>query len=343
MYRARATLLAGLLVSAMVGFPGASVAARQPAARTIRAPESFTAATLEDAVRREPGRRRRVSGDPRAGPTGPATARLRPARRRPGGRGLRRPGHGRAGRGDRARLGHRPDHVRPARATSRTPRRPAVPVRSTAEAGRLAPGRRIAVIAWLGYDAPRTLSLAITNDRRARAGGVDLGHLVASLRRPGVAVSLLCHSYGSVVCAHAARREPVTELVVFGSPGLPFRSAAALGAGRVWATRGSADWIKRVPKLRITLFGRQPRARSRPGGPRLRRPRLRQRTGRSQRLPAAGQQRAPPDHRDRARRRRGDPGELSRRPPLVAVRFRPPRAESNRNPPRQIARSSATR
>jgi len=125
-----------------------------------------------------------------------------------------------------------------------------------AEARRLAPHRRIAVIAWLGYDAPSTLSLAVTNDRRARAGAVDLGQLIVSLRRHGVAVSLLCHSYGSVVCAHAARREPVTELVVFGSPGLPFRSAAALGAGRIWATRGSADWIKRVPKLRITLFGR---------------------------------------------------------------------------------------
>jgi len=124
-----------------------------------------------------------------------------------------------------------------------------------AQARRVTPDARIAVIAWLGYDAPDTLSVAVANDRRARAGAGELRRLIAGLRGTGAAVSLLCHSYGSVVCGHAVRRQPVAALVVFGSPGLPFGSADDLGDTPVWATRGSADWIRRVPHVRIGALG----------------------------------------------------------------------------------------
>lgn len=119
----------------------------------------------------------------------------------------------------------------------------------SAEARRLFPDARFAVVAWLGYDPPATFSLAVAGDGRARAGARDLRRFVAALRGNGVAVSLVCHSYGSVVCAHAADAT-VSDVVVFGSPGMP---ALAARGPRLWATRGSTDWIRRVPHLR--LFG----------------------------------------------------------------------------------------
>jgi hypothetical protein len=123
------------------------------------------------------------------------------------------------------------------------------------QARQLEPDARIAVIAWLGYDTPETLSIGVANDGRAKAAAGELRRLVGALRRHGATVSLLCHSYGTVVCGHAARRAPVDDVVLFGSPGMPFESAAELGGARVWATRGSTDWIRRVPHLRISVFG----------------------------------------------------------------------------------------
>lgn len=67
-------------------------------------------------------------------------------------------------------------------------------------------------------------------------------------------MALLCHSYGSVVCGLAAPGLPVTDLAVFGSPGMDAASAASFGTGmRVWAGRESGDWIGSVPHIR--LFG----------------------------------------------------------------------------------------
>jgi len=115
-----------------------------------------------------------------------------------------------------------------------------------------APGERIAVLAWLGYDAPDTLSLDVAGDRRARDGATELRQLVATLSANGAAVSMLCHSYGSVVCGYALPGLPVTDVVVFGSPGMPPIAGAR---ARVWATRGARDWIRHVPHVRL-LGGR---------------------------------------------------------------------------------------
>jgi hypothetical protein len=123
-----------------------------------------------------------------------------------------------------------------------------------AQAARLAPGARFAVIAWLGYATPATLSRAIVTSADAAAGASALRPLVIALARHGDQVALLCHSYASVVCGLAAPRLPVTDIAVFGSPGMDASSAASLGTtARVWAGRESGDPIRFVPHLR--LFG----------------------------------------------------------------------------------------
>lgn len=126
----------------------------------------------------------------------------------------------------------------------------------TAEAARLAPGARFAVIAWLGYATPATLSRAIVTSAGAAEGARALRPLVIALARHGVQVALLCHSYGAVVCGLAAHRLPVTDIAVFGSPGMDASSAASLGTGaRVWAGRESGDPIRFVPHIRFFGIG----------------------------------------------------------------------------------------
>jgi hypothetical protein len=69
-------------------------------------------------------------------------------------------------------------------------------------------------------------------------------------------LSLLCHSYGTVVCGRAAPGLDVSDIVLVGSPGTGVSSAAALRtSARVWAARGSADWIANVPHTSLGLFG----------------------------------------------------------------------------------------
>lgn len=119
-----------------------------------------------------------------------------------------------------------------------------------------APGVRVAVVAWLGYASPSSLSLGVLDDDRADAGSRRLEALAAELRQvaPGAHIGLLCHSYGSVVCAKAADDAPVEEIALFGSPGTGYGDVADLGTrARVWAGRGSDDWVQLVPHAR--LFG----------------------------------------------------------------------------------------
>jgi hypothetical protein len=59
-----------------------------------------------------------------------------------------------------------------------------------------------------------------------------------------------------VVCGRAAPGLDVSDIVAFGSPGTGASSAAALRTpARVWAARGSADWIAYVPHTSVGLFG----------------------------------------------------------------------------------------
>ncbi len=123
-----------------------------------------------------------------------------------------------------------------------------------AEARSLAPGTRLAIIGWLGYPAPAMLSPGVMTSGDAELGAQALRPLVDALAQHGDQVALLCHSYGSVVCGLAAPHLPVTDIAVFGSPGMGASSVAALDTtARVWAGREAGDAVKYVPH--IQLFG----------------------------------------------------------------------------------------
>jgi Alpha/beta hydrolase len=123
-----------------------------------------------------------------------------------------------------------------------------------AEARRLDPGEQLAIIAWLGYPTPALLSPSVMTSGDAGQGAQALRPLVTALAGHGDQVALLCHSYGSVVCGLAAPHLPVTDIAVFGSPGMDVSSVASLHTrARVWAGRESGDSVKYVPHIR--LFG----------------------------------------------------------------------------------------
>ncbi|XVV02891.1 alpha/beta hydrolase [Actinosynnema sp. CA-248983] len=107
----------------------------------------------------------------------------------------------------------------------------------------------VAVVAWLGYRTPSGLGVDAASGRLARAGAASLARYVSGL--PG-RVHLVCHSYGSVVCALSGAR--VDDMVFLGSPGVRVRRADELGT-RVWAARGADDWTRWVPKIRFADLG----------------------------------------------------------------------------------------
>jgi hypothetical protein len=114
----------------------------------------------------------------------------------------------------------------------------------------------LAVIAWLGYDTPATMSLDVARTGHGREGARALRPLVERVAARGAGVALLCHSYGTVVCGAAAHGLPVTDLAVFGSPGMTVSSARSLRTGaRVWAGLGDGDWMRYVPKGRLHGVG----------------------------------------------------------------------------------------
>ncbi|MGZ3116750.1 alpha/beta hydrolase [Streptomyces sp. H62] len=120
-------------------------------------------------------------------------------------------------------------------------------------------GTRTAVVAWLGYETPGTVSTTVATTGRADRVAPKLRALLDVLRGitgPTARFSLLCHSYGSVVCARAAEGADVADIALVGSPGTGADSASELRTGaRVWAARGADDWVEHVPHLSADLFG----------------------------------------------------------------------------------------
>ena len=121
-------------------------------------------------------------------------------------------------------------------------------------------GTRTAVVAWLGYETPATVSTTVTTPGRAEEAAPKLREFVRQLRAvtadEGARISLLCHSYGSVVCGRAASHLAVDDIALVGSPGTGADTAAALHTpARVWAARGSDDWVAEVPHIRLDLLG----------------------------------------------------------------------------------------
>ncbi|MEU4919761.1 alpha/beta hydrolase [Streptomyces parvus] len=113
-----------------------------------------------------------------------------------------------------------------------------------------------AVIVWLGYRSPATISPAALTTGRADEAAPGLRALVDEVRavRPAARISLLCHSYGSVICARSAPGTSADALVLYGSPGVAVEDARSLRTGaRVWAGRGGDDWIAGVPHVRMRV------------------------------------------------------------------------------------------
>jgi hypothetical protein len=125
-----------------------------------------------------------------------------------------------------------------------------------AQVHRVDPGAHLAVIAWLGYRTPSLLSPAVFTSGNAGEGATALRPLVTALARHGDQVTLLCHSYGSVVCGLAAPHLPVTDIAVYGSPGMDASSVRSLHTtARVWASREAGDWIRYVPHIHLLGLG----------------------------------------------------------------------------------------
>jgi pimeloyl-ACP methyl ester carboxylesterase len=102
----------------------------------------------------------------------------------------------------------------------------------------LAPDEPVAVVAWLGYDPPEGVGRDAIREDRAAAGAVALKSFVDNLvtGNPDVAITVIGHSYGSVVAGLAAPEFPpqVGNLVAIGSPGngrRPRRRPRHHGAG----------------------------------------------------------------------------------------------------------------
>ncbi|MER7000241.1 alpha/beta hydrolase [Streptomyces sp. NPDC000410] len=118
-------------------------------------------------------------------------------------------------------------------------------------------GDRSAVVAWLGYETPSTVSLAAVTSGRADDAAHELHQFMAELEelKPAARTSLVCHSYGSVVCARAASGLELADVVLYGSPGTGYDNAAALKTrATVWTGRSGDDWIANVPHLRVPLL-----------------------------------------------------------------------------------------
>ncbi len=126
---------------------------------------------------------------------------------------------------------------------------------------RLSGAPAVAVVAWLGYDTPDLPQVAL--DGRARSGAELLARTVDGLRATRETdpphLTVVGHSYGSVVAGLAVRRSPgsVDDLVVVGSPGVEADHAVDLpvGAGTVWVGAASGD-----PVSRLSRFGVDPAA-----------------------------------------------------------------------------------
>jgi hypothetical protein len=143
-------------------------------------------------------------------------------------------------------------------------RAPAVQAKSLYDAARAsAPGQHLAVVAWLGYDAPQGIGRSAAREELARAGATSLDQFARDLAtmRPGARVTVIGHSYGSVVAGLAAAHLPsqVKDLVVIGSPGMGVSRVADLRtSAHVWAGQSARDWIDWVPGVQVWGAGHGP-------------------------------------------------------------------------------------
>lgn len=122
-----------------------------------------------------------------------------------------------------------------------------------------AAGPDTAVVLWAGYPTPQGLGVDAATGRLARAAVPALVDEVAALHaRPAGPphLTVIGHSYGSVVVALAASRLDADDVVLLGSPGARADDVADLHTrARVEVARTAGDWIARVPHLQLGDLG----------------------------------------------------------------------------------------
>ncbi|WP_143030208.1 alpha/beta hydrolase [Pseudonocardia oroxyli] len=134
-----------------------------------------------------------------------------------------------------------------------SPRRPMTWARSLAASV----GRDTVVVLWVGYETPQGLGYDAAAGRLARAAAPALVAEVAALRAGGARhVTVVGHSYGSVVVGIAAPALDADDLVLLASPGVRAESVEDLHTrARVWVARAGQDWIRFVPHVRLGDLG----------------------------------------------------------------------------------------
>jgi hypothetical protein len=117
------------------------------------------------------------------------------------------------------------------------------------------PGERVAVVSWLGYDAPGTREVG--RRRRARDGSQRLVtdvDLIKRLAPKGTHITVVAHSYGSRLAGEAMRNKgaalDVADVIVAGSPGMGVNDRKKLGqpATRLWALGAKRDYVSWAPR-----------------------------------------------------------------------------------------------
>jgi ABC-2 type transport system ATP-binding protein len=118
----------------------------------------------------------------------------------------------------------------------------------------LVPDEKVAVVVWLGYDAPPGIAAAFSN-APATTGADDLARLTHHLPR-GRHLTVIGHSYGATLAGLASARCLPMDLVALGSPGMGVMRGSELGADtRLWAAQAESDWIRLFPHGRIGRLG----------------------------------------------------------------------------------------
>jgi pimeloyl-ACP methyl ester carboxylesterase len=119
---------------------------------------------------------------------------------------------------------------------------------------------RVAVVAWLGYDAPDGLGGRRSGRsgrrpaRRRWSGFVD----GLAAYRPAAAITVIGHSYGSVVVGRAARslNRQVRDIVAVASPGMGVDRSASCGpAPGSGPERPAATGYAGCPRFRFLGVG----------------------------------------------------------------------------------------
>ncbi|GAA1849686.1 hypothetical protein GCM10009836_31840 [Pseudonocardia ailaonensis] len=115
-----------------------------------------------------------------------------------------------------------------------------------------------AVVLWVGYPTPTGVDVDAATGRLARSGVPALVREVTDLHvaNPAATMTVVGHSYGTVLVGLAAPALPADDLVFLASPGVRVDDVAGLRtSARVWAARAADDWIRFMPHLRIGDLG----------------------------------------------------------------------------------------